>query len=448
MKKKDKSFFLNKGNRKQVLSWAFYDWANSAFATTVLAGFFPIFFKLYWNPNVDVTVSTARLGLANSIAGIFVALMAPILGVIADNYSAKKKFLFFFTYLAILMTVSLALISEGNWIFAAVLFIFANIGFSGGNIFYDSLITSVSKKENVDLVSSLGYSLGYLGGGVLFLVNVWMTLQPEFFGFENSSESIKVSFVTVGIWWALFSLPIFLFVKENLVSSDGSEKVNREQVLEQKRNPVFSGFSKLFSTFRKIKQYKTVFTFLIAYWFYIDGVDSIIRMAIDFGMSIGLDSNDLIVALLITQFIGFPSAIFFGYLGNIIGTKSGIYIALVVYLFVSIWGSMMDTKVEFFILASIIGLVQGGIQALSRSLYTRIIPKESPAEFFGFYNMLGKFATVIGPLLVGSVGLLIRNLGYGSEISSRIGMASISLLFIIGGIVFYFVKDEPLDNNL
>ena len=432
-------FFINKENKKQVLSWAFYDWANSAFATTILAGFFPIFFKLYWNPGVEVTVSTARLGIANSVAGIIVAILAPILGVIADSYSAKKKFLFFFTYLAILMTVSLALVSEGNWLFAVILFIFANIGFSGGNIFYDSLITSVSDKKNVDLISSLGYSLGYLGGGVLFALNVWMTLQPDFFGFANSSESIKFSFISVGIWWAIFSIPIFLFVNENNSLLENKKK----EVVE---NSFRSSFSKLFHTFKKIKHYKTVYLFLIAYWFYIDGVDSIIRMAVDFGMSIGLESNDLIVALLVTQFIGFPSAILFGYIGKKIGTKKGIYITLVVYLFVAIWGSLMNSKIEFFILASIIGLVQGGVQALSRSFYSRIIPKESPAEFFGFYNMLGKFATVLGPLIVGFVGLTVKNFGYSSEISSRIGMASISMLFIIGGIVFYFVNEERINS--
>ena len=436
---KNNKFFINKDNKKQVLSWAFYDWANSAFATTILAGFFPIFFKLYWNTGVDVTVSTARLGIANSIAGIVVAIIAPILGVIADNFSSKKKFLFFFTYLAILMTVSLALIAEGNWLFAMILFIFANIGFSGGNIFYDSLLTSISNKKNVDLISSLGYSLGYLGGGVLFAINVWMTLQPDFFAFENSSESIKFSFITVGIWWAIFSLPIFLFVKENSLDDDKDNTENTS-------NSLLSSFSKLYQTLKKIKHYKTVYLFLIAYWFYIDGVDSIIRMAVDFGMSIGLESNDLIAALLVTQFIGFPSAILFGYIGNKIGAKKGIYITLVVYLFVAIWGSMMNSKVEFFILASIIGLVQGGVQALSRSFYTKIIPKESPAEFFGFYNMLGKFATVLGPLIVGFVGLTVRNFGYSSEISSRIGMASISLLFIIGGTVFYFVREEKSKN--
>ncbi|KPK01151.1 MAG: MFS transporter [Nitrospira bacterium SG8_35_4] len=418
-------------NKKALFSWALYDWANSAFATTVIAGFFPIFFKQYWSLGSDTSVSTARLGIANSIAGIIVALAAPLLGSIADRGSSKKKFLAFFTYLGVVMTFSLYMVSKGNWPFAVILYVFATVGFSGGNIFYDSLITGVASGKEFDVVSSLGFSLGYLGGGLLFALNVWMTLRPEVFGFADAGEAVRFSFLSVGVWWAVFSLPVFLFVKE----PRGPETLSGLDALK-------AGAAQLRSTFHEVRHLKTIFLFLAAYWLYIDGVDTIIRMAVDYGISIGFESNDLIVALLITQFIGFPSAIAFGYLGGKIGAKRAIFIAIAVYLFVSIWGAFMQSKNEFYVLAIIVGLVQGGIQALSRSFYARIIPVNKSAEYFGFYNMLGKFAAVLGPVVMGGSGLLVRNMGYSSNVASRASIASISIFFIAGGILFYFVDEE------
>jgi UMF1 family MFS transporter len=418
-------------NKKALFSWALYDWANSAFATTVIAGFFPIFFKQYWSHGADTTVSTARLGLANSIAGIIVALMAPLLGSIADRGSSKKKFLSFFAFMGVVMTITLYMVSKGNWPMAVIIYVFASIGFSGGNIFYDSLITGVASETEFDFVSSLGFSLGYLGGGILFAVNVWMTLSPEPFGFAGPGEAVRFSFLSVGIWWAVFSIPILLFVRE---------PESREAV--SGFGAVRAGVSQFMHTFREIRHMKTIFLFLAAYWLYIDGVDTIVRMAVDYGISIGFESNDLIVALLITQFIGFPSAIAFGYLGGKIGAKRAIFIAIAVYLFVSIWGAFMQSKNEFYILAIIIGLVQGGIQALSRSFYARIIPVSKSAEYFGFYNMLGKFAAVLGPVVMGGTGLFFRNVGYSSNVASRVSITSISIFFIAGGILFYFVDEE------
>jgi UMF1 family MFS transporter len=283
----------------------------------------------------------------------------------------------------------------------------------------------------MDFVSALGFSLGYLGGGILFAGNVWMTLSPKTFGLASAGEAVKFSFLSVGIWWALFSVPIFLFVKEpaNGQSTPGV-------------NVVRAGFSQLKETFQEIRHLKTIFLFLLAYWLYIDGVDTVIRMAVDYGISIGFQDRDLILAILITQFVGFPCAIGFGYLGGKIGTKRAIFLAISVYLFVSIWGAFLQSKNEFFMLAVIIGFVQGGIQALSRSYYARIIPIDKSAEYFGFYNMIGKFAAVIGPVLVGGVGLLVRHMGYSSNVASRTSITSISLLFITGGILFYFVNEE------
>jgi UMF1 family MFS transporter len=418
-------------DKKAIFGWAMYDWANSAFATTVMAGFFPIVFKQFWSVGADTTVSTARLGLANSVAGIAVALCAPILGAIADKGTSKKKFLLFFASMGAVMTCSLAMVSKGNWPMAVTLYVFATVGFSGGNIFYDALITGVSSEKNMDLVSALGFALGYLGGGILFAANVWMTLKPETFGFADAGQAVKFSFLSVGVWWAVFSIPLFLFVREPVVGDKKSGV-----------NMVKAGLAQLRETFQEIRHLKTIFLFLLAYWFYIDGVDTIVRMAVDYGISIGFKSSDLLVALLMVQFVGVPSAIGFGFLGGKIGAKRAIFIAIAVYLFVSIWGAFMQGQNEFYILAITIGLVQGGIQALSRSYYAKIIPVERSAEYFGFYNMLGKFAAVIGPVFMGGVGLFVRSMGYSSNIASRTSITSLALLFIVGGILFYFVDEK------
>lgn len=419
-------------NKQAIFGWSMYDWANSAFATTIMAGFFPIFFEQYWSTGVDPTVSIARLGLANSLAGITVAVLAPILGAIADKGTAKKKFLMFFAYMGVLSTSALYLISEGNWALAVVLYVFGSIGFAGANVFYDALITGVASEKRMDFVSALGFSMGYLGGGLLFALNVWMTLKPGTFGFASDTYAVRFSFLSVGIWWAGFSIPIFLFVKEPESAAEAAPGVSI----------VKAGFLQLKETFQEIRHLKTIFLFLAAYWLYIDGVDTIIRMAVIYGKSIGFERNDLIVALLITQFVGFPAAIGFGYLGGKIGAKRAIFLAIAVYLGISIWGAFMQEKHEFYIMAAMIGLVQGGIQALSRSFYARIIPVDRSAEYFGFYNMLGKFAAVIGPTLMGSVGLLVRWLGYSSNLALRLSISSIAILFLAGGTLFYFVDEE------
>ncbi len=429
---------MKQNARRAVFGWAMYDWANSAFATTVMAGFFPVFFKQYWSLGTDATVSTARLGLGNSLAGIVVAISAPVLGAIADRGSARKRFLLFFAVMGILMTTGLYLVSQGNWPLATLFYVLATVGFSGGNIFYDSLITGITTEDRVDMVSSLGFSLGYLGGGILFAVNVWMTLAPETFGFKNAAEAVRFSFLTVGIWWALFSIPIFLFVPEQKADTAPSKRIE----------PVRAGFRQLLETFREVRHLKTISLFLLAYWLYIDGVNTVIRMAVDYGISIGFETKDLISALLITQFVGFPSAIGFGFLGKKFGTKPAIFLAISVYLFVSIWGAFIDKVMEFYMLAVIVGLVQGGIQALSRSYYARLIPVDKSAEYFGFYNMVGKFSAIIGPALMGGTGLFIRSLGYQSQTASRVSIASIAFFFIIGGLLFYFVDEQKGKRDL
>ena len=399
---------------KKIWSWALYDWANSAFSTTIVAGFFPIFFEKFWSDPDDVIHSTFQLGIANSASSIIIAILSPILGVIADRGSARKKFLFTFAFLGAVMTGSLFFLNQGQWQFAIVIYILASVGFMGGNIFYDSLLPNLAEKDKVDYVSLLGFALGYLGGGLLFLVNVLMYLYPDWFGIQDSTMAIRISFVTVGIWWVTFSLPMFFFVTEQKVE-------NSVPFLQATK----TGFFELKKTFRRIKKMKTVAVFLLAYWLYIDGVDTIIKMAVKIGSSLGFETSDLITALLMAQFIAFPSALLYNWFSKKIGVKNAVFIAIFGYAFATFLAFFMESRTHFFCLAALIGIFQGGIQALSRSLFTRLIPKNREAEFFGFYNMLGKFASVIGPFLIGWITLITGNI--------RIGILSILFLFISGG---------------
>jgi UMF1 family MFS transporter len=399
-------------NKKSVVAWAFYDWANSAFATTVIAGFFPVFFKQYWSAGATVAVSTFWLGTANSISSVVVALLAPFLGAIADKGSSKKKFLVFFSYMGVVMTCALYLVGQGDWPMAVTVFVLASIGFSGSIIFYDSLLVSVSDDKTSDIVSAIGYSFGYIGGGLLFGVNVFMTLKPQVFGLADASQAVRVSFVTVGLWWAVFTIPVLLFVKE-----PRGERIGGWAAVK-------AGFNQLNRTIGDLKHLRIVLMFLIGYFLYIDAVQTIARMAVDYGLSLGFQAQSLITALLITQFVGFPSAIAFGKIGERIGAKAAIYIGIAVYTAVCIYGYFMKSEAEFYVLAVVIGLVQGGIQSLSRSFYSRIIPKNKAAEFFGFFNMLGKFSTVIGPILMGWIGVLTGN--------PRFSILSVIVLFVAG----------------
>jgi len=416
--------------RKTILGWCMYDWANSAFATTVMAGFFPVLFKSYWSNDVDVNFSTFILGLANSTTGLIVALSAPVLGAIADRGSSRKKFLIFFAYVGVLATSMLFLLEKGQWISASIFYGLGLIGFNAGNNFYDSLLPLIAGEKIIDYISGLGYAFGYLGGGVLFSLNVLMTQKPVWFGLESAAEGCRYAFLSVGVWWGLFTVPLIIWVRE------------RKKPVEKNGNPILSGFQEVFRTFRKIQMLRETFLFLVGYWFYIDGVDTIIRMAVDFGMSLGFSSGDLILALLITQFVGFPSAIIYARLGEKWGVKKLILAGISVYLCVTVYGMLMTEKFEFYILAIAIGLVQGGVQALSRSFYSRLIPPNQEGEFYGFYNMLGKFAAIIGPALMGIVGISASRMGFTQDFSSRAGIGSVIVLFVIGGIFLYLVDEK------
>ena len=429
--------------KKAVWGWAMYDWANSAFATAVMAGFFPVFFKQYWSYGADVNMSTAQLGIGNSIASLLVALMAPVLGAMADKGSAKKKFLIFFAYLGVLMTAGLFLVQKGEWMLAIFVYIMGVIGFSGANIFYDSLLPSVANEDKIDFVSGMGFSLGYLGGGLLFLINVIMTQKPQMFGLPDAAAAVRYSFLSVAVWWGLFTILTIKWVPE----------IRMAEASKERKSFVVEGFRQFVETLKKIRHHKTVLLFLLAYWFYIDGVGTIIRMAVDYGMSIGFESGDLIQALLITQFVGFPAALAWGKIGQHWDVRKSIYIMIVIYMGVCIWGAMMTQKHEFYVLAIVVGLAQGGIQALSRSYYSRLIPIKQAGQYYGFYNMFGKFAAIIGPTLMGVSGLIARRFLMPasptaeqmlnvSRMASRWSIASILILFIIGVILFSFVDEE------
>jgi UMF1 family MFS transporter len=429
-------------SRKTIWGWALYDWANSAFATTVMAGFFPVFFKEYWSYGADVNLSTAQLGIGNSIASLLVALMAPALGAIADHGGRKKAFLLTFAYFGVLMTAALYVVGKGQWLLAIFVYSAGVIGFSGANVFYDALLPAVAPRDRIDRISSLGFSMGYLGGGVLFLLNVVMTLKPAMFGLPDAAAAVRLSFISVAVWWGGFTIITAIWVPEIPTAGGPSGFTLVKQ-----------GFARVMNTIKHLRHLKTVGIFLVAYWCYIDGVDTIIRMAVDYGMSLGFASSDLILALLIVQFVGFPAALGFGWLSHKWGVRQAIYLAIVVYMGITIWGTMMRHKTEFYLLAMVIGLVQGGIQALSRSYYARLIPEEKAAEFYGFYNMLGKFAAIIGPALMGIVGLTVRRMIMPAaptaeeaiavgQLATRVSMGSLLLLFAIGLILFSRVDES------
>ena len=410
--------------KKDAISWALYDWANSAFATTVMAGFFPIFYKSYWASDLSNLESTAMVGYANSLSGLIVVLLAPILGAYADIGTKRKKLLLLFASLGILCTASFYFIPQGEWMLAAPLFAIAAVGFSGGNVFYDSLIVSVSDNENRNRVSALGYSLGYLGGGLLFLINVIMFLNPQLFGIESQSNAVLLSFFMVAVWWAFFSIPLLRNVKEQ-----ESERENPRffQALKQ-------SFNEVYQTLTEVRKYKNVAIFLLAYWFYMDGIDTIVRMATAYGTDIGLDASSMITALILTQFVGFPSTLIFGYFADRLGFKKILTIGILIYILISIFASRITTAAEFYALAIVVGLVMGGVQAVSRAYFSSIIPKDKEAQFFGFYNLVGKSAVVAGPALLAWISMIFN--------TPRAGILGLLVLFIPGLILLWMIPKE------
>ncbi len=401
---------------RPVLAWALYDWANSVFAVVVLTTFFPLFFREYWAQGISSAHTTFYLGTANASASLFIVVAAPFLGAVADQGGFKKRLLLFFASSGAATTAAFFLVPPGEWFIAVSLFIVSTISWMSANVFYDALLLDIASETQLDRVSAFGFALGYLGSGLMFAGCIWLTLNPQSVGLAGADEAVRITFLITAAWWACFTLPLMFFVHE---------KRRRQKVAVS--GAALSGYHQLIDTFHDIRQLKPVLLFLAAYWLYIDGVDTIIRMAVDYGKAIGFDSKGLIKAVLITQFVAFPSALFFGWLGQRIGTRKAILIGIVAYALMTVWASRMAQSWEFYALAAGIGLFQGGIQSLSRSYYARIIPADKAAEFFGFYNMLGKFAAIIGPMMVGTVGVLSGD--------ARLGMLSLLLLFFAGGIL-------------
>ena len=410
---------------REKFSWSLYDWANSVFATTVLAGFFPLFFKSFWAGDLDDATSTALLGTVSSVAGLIIVLIAPILGAMADLSRNKKLFLLIFALLGIISTSILFFISYGFWEWSLIIFGLSIIGFSGANIFYDSLLIDVSSDEDRNYVSSMGYALGYLGGGILFLVNVLMYLYPSYFNLNSQTEGILYSFLSVALWWFVFSMPLFLFVKQKNIND-----------IAYFKNPFKQSFIRVLNTFREIKKYKAVLIFLIAYWFYIDAIDTIVRMAVAYGTDLGFDSSKLIIALIFTQFIGFPATFAYGYLAEKFGLFNMLVVGILIYILICIYSLFITSATDFFILAGLVGLVQGGVQSVSRTIFSRLIPQDKATEFFGFYNLIGKSAVVVGPALVGWMAYIFDN--------PKAGIISLLLLFIPGIIILFYVPKTSL----
>ena len=373
---------------RQVFAWALYDWGNSAFALSVLAVLYPLFLGSFWSAGDEGALVTQRLACTTASAGIVVAIMAPILGAIADSGGYRKRFLFILAIVGAVTTASLSLVPEGGWPAALALYLLASVGYYSANVFYDSLIVDVSVPEHYSLVSSLGFSLGYFGGASLLALHVWMLSNPPAFGFDSANEVIRFAFVSVGIWWLLFLMPLMLVVSEGR-----NERYIAGSVVKE-------AYRRLAETVRHVSEYAKVWRFLLAYWLYIGGVFTVIFIAVNFGQRLGFSSMDLVLALLITNFVGFPATIGYGMFAHRIGARNSIYLGLAAYIGVAIWAVFLDDVREFYWMAITVGLVQGGVQGMSRAYYASLIPKQYSGEFFGFYNMLTKTAHILGSALV------------------------------------------------
>ena len=414
-----------KNNQKKITrSWIMYDWANSAFFTTIAAAVLPVFYSDVACFGLDKTTATSYWGFTQTIAMLIIACTAPILGAISDHSGNKKWFLGAFTALGVIASGLLTGISQGMWLMASIFFIFGRIGFGGSLTFYDSLLPHVSGKDDIDNVSAKGYAYGYLGGGLLLALNLLMIQQPGLFGIPNTEWGARLSFLTVAVWWAVFSIPIFKNVPEPPI-------VLTEDV---GMNPLVAGYSRLVKTFKEIRRFRELIKFLVAFWLYNDGVGTIIIMAVIFGKEIGIGSAHLIGAILLVQFLGLPFTLIFGKLPKKLGTKRTILLALSIYSFITILGYFMTKPIHFWFLAVLVSMVQGGTQALSRSMFGSMSPLSKCAEFFGFYNMSSKFAGVFGPFIFGIVGQITG--------TSRLSILAIISFFIIGGCILITVDHE------
>lgn len=403
-------------------SWVLQDWANSAYSIMITTAVFPLFFKaVATGADVSAANSTAYLGYANSIGTLVVSMLAPILGAIADYKGYRNPMFTLATGLGIIATISFAFISDENWQLLLILYAFSSIGFSAANIFYDASLVDSTTPNRMDRISSAGYGWGYIGSSIPFVIFIIFQLT----GILPISQIalIKGGFVATALWWFVFTIPYWKNVKQ-------------KTYIEKQPHVIKNSFLRLWKTIKNVRQHRNVFLFLIAYFFYIDGVGTIFKMATSIGSDVGLSTNDLIIVMMITQLVAFPFSILYGILAGRFGNKKMIYVGIATYTFICIFALSLDSLLTFIVLAVLVGTAQGGVQSLSRSLFGQLIPKKNANEFFGFYNIFGKFAAVIGPLLVGITSQITGN--------SLNGVFALIILFIIGGIALYFVEEPPL----
>ena len=403
-----------------------YDWANSAFVTTIVAAVFPIYFNSVAGANLDPDVAAFRFAVATTIALAVVAVLAPILGAVADFAGIKKKMLGSFLGLGVMATACMFFIEQGDWQLGAGLFILGNIGAAGSFVFYDSLLPHIASHQEMDRVSTAGYALGYLGGGLLLAINLAWIQRPELFGIEGQGLATRLSFLSVALWWLGFSIPLFRKVAEPVRKIEADEQVGGK--------PFRAAFVRLGETLREIHGYKQAFLMMLAFLVYNDGIGTIIRMATTFGTEIGLPQESLITALLLAQFVGIPFTFLFGQVAARIGAKRAILAALSVYMGISVFSYTITTAGEFYFLALLVGMVQGGAQALSRSLFAGMIPRHKSSEFFGFFGVFEKFAGIAGPAVF---AFMILATG-----SSRSAILSIVVFFIVGAALLATVDVE------
>jgi UMF1 family MFS transporter len=406
-------------DRPELRAWAMYDWANSAFQTTVITAVFPRFFSDVAAAGLTPAEATARFAWATTIAVTITAVIGPILGAIADIRGLKKTLLGVSMAVGIAATLLMTTISRGDWVFAAAVFMVANVGIAASFVFYDSLLPHIATAEEMDRVSTAAYAIGYLGGGVLLVVNLAWILSPATFGLADSLAAIRLSFASVAVWWLLFSLPLFFRVREPKPALEVDES--------RRDNAVRTAFVRLWETFHELRSYRQAFLMLVAFLLYNDGIQTIIRMASIYGAEVGIDQNAQIAAFVIVQFVGVPCSFLFGAMAHRIGAKRGVFLALTIYTGISLLGYFMTTAWQFFALAFLVGTVQGGSQALSRSLFARMIPKHKSSEYFGFFAVFEKFAGIAGPALFAASVTLFG--------SSRAAVLSVILFFVLGAIV-------------
>ncbi|CAN5900800.1 MFS transporter [soil metagenome] len=413
-------------HRRELRSWALYDWANSAFVTSVGVVILPLYFRQVAATDLPDGQPLVYWGYINSLALLLIAIASPMLGAMADFMGAKKRFLGISIGLGVLATAGLYFVGEGDWELAALFFVAGTVGVTASFTFADSLLPHIAREDEVDRVSTAGYALGYVGGGILLVVHAAMIVQPQMFGLADAGAASRVAFLTVAVWWVVFSIPIFRNVPEPPRRLEEDESIGA--------NPITVGFGRLRETFGEIRQYRDLFVYLLAYWFFIDGVHSIPKLATIYGADLGIGTGALIGGIIVAQFVGIPFTFAFGTLAGHIGAVRGIYIGLVGYAVITVLAMFVATGWHFFALAVGVGILQGGTQALSRSVYTKMVPKAKSSEFFSFYSVFGKVAGILGPALFALV-VSITDTG-------RIAIASLAIFFVAGIVILSRVDVE------